>query len=93
MTEKMRVTKTQVTTKNVTDNNYHVVAYILPLSLSLSLSAESPPVKKRKVCKNPAVDTSFLPDRKREVSLSHVTSCDPVSSRELIGLSLFRGWL
>ena len=40
----------------------------LMLTLPCSLVAPSPPVvKKRKLGKNPTVDTSFLPDRDREV--------------------------
>ena len=44
-------------------------------SLLLSASPSPPRPKKRKLGKNPAVDTSFLPDRDREVmpARQHVT--------------------
>lgn len=45
--------------------------FIVPLSLSPTRAAPPPVVKKKKLGKNPTVDTSFLPDRDREVRSKH----------------------
>jgi hypothetical protein len=59
----------------------------------LPIASPPPPVeKKRKLGKNPTVDTSFLPDRDREVSgASHVTFASELAFDWLVCVSCCAG--
>jgi hypothetical protein len=56
-----------------------------------NVSSSVTPVKKKKLGKNPDVDTSFLPDREREVYVYYIH--DKVSGRGGENRDIGRAWL